>query len=141
MTIQAACLQIASVIRTVPGIRQVHDYAPDNPNAFPAAIIYPGSGAFQNYTIGNQRSLSDITIDVLEPMQQQQLARFMDTFTAFVDTIPAALLAQMAGSGSRFGNTLETFERIDYTFLPRIEYAADPMRGYRFIIRGVKILT
>ena len=76
MTIQAACLQIASVIRTVPGIRQVHDYAPDNPNAFPAAIIYPGSGAFQNYTIGNQRSLSDITIDGLKKLNLFYFEKF-----------------------------------------------------------------
>jgi hypothetical protein len=139
--INLACVQIAAVVRSVSNIRQVHDYAPDNPNAYPMAIVYPGSGKFDNYAIGTQRSLSDITIDVLEPMQMQSLPRFMAAFTPLVDSVPAALLAEMAANGSRFGATLETFDRIDYSFLPRIDYAADPMRGYRFVMRGVKILT
>lgn len=139
--VNLACLQVAAVVRAVSGIRQTHDYAPDNPNAFPVAIVYPGSGNFGNYAIGVQRGLHDITIDVLEPMQMQSLPRFMAAFTPFVDSIPAALLAQMAATGTRFGGTLETFDRVDYSFLPRIDYAADPMRGYRFVMRGVKILT
>jgi len=139
--VNLACIQIASVIRGVSGIRQVHDYAPDNPNAFPVAIIYPGLGSFGNYAIGTLRGLHDITIDVLEPQQQQQLSRFMAAFIPFVDSVPAALLAQMESTGARFGATIETFDRVDYSFLPRIDYAADPMRGYRFVMRGVKILT
>lgn len=139
--VDAACIQIATVIRSVSGIRQVHDYAPDNPNAFPVAVVYPALGNFGNYAIGTQRGLHDITIDVLEPQQQQQLQRFMAAFIPFVDSVPAALLAQMAGTGGRFSNTIETFDRVDYSFLPRIDYAADPMRGYRFIMRGVKILS
>lgn len=141
MTVAAACLAIATVVRANTGIRQVHDYAPDNPNAYPMAVVYPALGNFGNYAIGNQRGLHDITVDVLDAMQTRDLSRFMEEFTGYVDSIPAALLAEMSGSGTRFNGTMETFDRVDYSFIPRVDYAAVPMRGYRFILRGVKILT
>lgn len=138
--LDSACLAIGVVLRTVTGIRQVHDYAPDNPNAFPVAIIYPALGSAGNYAIGMARSLHDITIDVLEPQQQQTLPRFMAAFIPFVDLVTSALLAQMATTGGRFTATIDTFDRVDYSFIGRVDYAADPMRGYRFIMRQVKIL-
>ena len=139
--LEAACLAIGVVLRTVTGIRQVHDYAPDNPNAYPTAIIYPALGSMGNYAIGLSRGLHDITIDVLEPQQQQTLPRFMADFIPFVDLVTGALLAQMASTGGRFTATIDTFDRVDYTFIGRVDYAADPMRGYRFVMRQVKILT
>ena len=138
--LEAACLAIAAVVRNhVTAIRQVHDYTPDNPNAYPMAVVYPLSGNRGVYTIGNQRALHDITIDVLEPQQQSTLARFMASFIPLVDLVSDALLSEI--TGGRFGNTIETFDRVDYSFIPRIDYAADPMRGYRFVVRGVKILS
>lgn len=139
--LDSALIQIAAVVRTVAGIRQTHDYPPDNPNAYPLAVIYPGSGNFDNYALGTRRGLHAVTIDILEPQQLRPLATFMASFTPFVDTVPAALLAEIADTGDRFSGTIETFERVEYSFIPRIDYAADPMRGYRFVMRGVKILT
>jgi hypothetical protein len=139
--LDAACIAVAAVVRGVTGIRQTFDYAPDSPNAYPVAVVYPATGNYVAYAIGTRRGLHDITIDVLEPQQMSDLARFMAKFIPFVDTIPAALLAEVSATGDQFSNTIETLDRIDYSFLPIVNYAADPMRGYRFIMRGVKILT
>jgi hypothetical protein len=140
--LDTACLAIAAVVRNVPGIRQTHGYPPDSVNAFPVVVVYPGSGTYNAGPVGTRMGLHDITIDLLIPAQQATLDRDFVTLVPLVDTIPAALLAEVSGDNAgRFGNTIDTFGRIEYTFLPSVQYAADPLRGYRFVIRQVKILT
>jgi hypothetical protein len=59
----------------------------------------------------------------------------------FVDTIPAALDAEITGTGARFVNTISTFDQITIQFIPMVEDAGVQMIGYRFILNNVKILS
>ena len=141
MSLNSACLAVASVVRNVSGIRQGFDYPPDNPNAFPLSVVYPLTGTHEAAPIGTRRGLHSITIDVLEPQQSETLDRFFARFIPFVDSVPAALLAEIYIGGGRFAGTVDTFESVTHTFIPVVNYAAEPMRGYRFTMNNVKILT
>lgn len=137
--LQTACTAVATVVAGVSGIRQSHDLAPDNPNAWPTAIVYPQNGNFAAAPIGYKKALHNITIDVLVPEQTTQLARQMETLTGLVDLIGAALLSEVSGSGARFSGSIDVFEQVEYSFLIT-NLAGVPCRGYRFTLRNVKIL-
>jgi hypothetical protein len=135
--------QIASVIAAVSGIHQ----APTNPNEtqndFPFASIYLSTGNLGAGAEGTRKSLYNIVIDVLT--NRIDLAHDLAIIDPFIDSIPAALIAQVSnisgGPGARFGNTISTFDEITMQFLPDANYAGVPCIGYRFIMSNVKILS
>lgn len=138
--LESALTQINTVVAGVTGIRQSHNYAPENPSAWPAAVIFPQSGSVNASPQGARRSLHNINIDLLVPEQSSNLARQLELLYPFLDTIPAAFLAQISDNGGQFGGTILTFSEVSYTFIV-VNYAAVPCRGYRFTLRDVKIIV
>jgi hypothetical protein len=138
--LETALAAINTVIAGVTGIRQSHNYAPENPSVWPAAVIFPQSGKITASPIGSRKALHNINIDLLVPEQQSNLARQLELLYPFLDTIPAALLAEVSDTGDQFSGTISTFGEIAYTFIV-VNYAAVPCRGYRFTMRDVKILV
>lgn len=138
--LETALTAINTVVAGVTGIRQSHNYAPDNASAWPAAIIFPQSGNVAASPIGSRKSLHNINIDLLVPEQSSNLARQLELLYPFLDTVPAALLAEVSDSGDKFSNTISTFGEVAYTFIV-MNYAGVPCRGYRFTMRDVKILV
>lgn len=138
MTYAAAKTQIAAVVANVTGIHQ----APANPNEtqndFPVAVIYLQTGNLGAGPIGTRKSLYNIAIDVLTP--RLDLANDLAILDPFVDTVPAALIAEVSSGGDRFSGTISTFEEITMQYIA-LDYAGVPVRGYRFVLNNVKILS
>jgi len=136
--IEGALIQIATVVRGVTGIKA----APTNPNEtqneFPFAVTYVSSGNVSGGAIGTTKSLNNIAVDVLT--NRMDLQNDLAILIPFLDTVPAALNAEIEGNGDRFSNTISTFDRITYQLLPQVDYAGAQMIGYRFVMENVKIL-
>lgn len=139
--IVSALTAINTVVSGVTGVRQSHNYAPDNPSVWPAATVLPLSGTLVASPIGSRKELHNIVIDLLVPEQNPDLARQLAMLYPFVNTIPSALLAEVSQGGDQFSGTISTFEQIEYVYLPSVTYAGVPCRGYRFTMRNVKILV
>lgn len=130
---------IVSVISGVTGINQ----APTNPNEtqniFPFALVYLSTGTLVLGAVGTRKSLYNIAIDVVT--NRMNLPDDLAILTPFVDTIPAALEAQVSGAGARFTSTISTFDSITVQFLPEFKYDGVQCIGYRFVMNNVKILS
>ena len=142
--IEDALSQIKTVLLSVSGIQQVM-YPPETINTSVFAIVYPEKGNVGIFaagetalgTIGNRAAFHRICIDVLTT--RTDILQNLTAMIPFVDTVPAALLAQAAPSGTMFNGKITTFGAIDYEwFNPRI--AAVQYTGYHFTMNDVKIL-
>lgn len=139
MTYVAAKTQIMAVVAGISGIKQ----APTNPNEtqndFPFAVGYLATGNLGAGAIGTRKSLYNIVIDLLT--RRMDLAADLAALDPYIDSIPAALIAEVSDGGDRFSNTISTFDEITMQFIPMVEYAGVQMIGYRFILNQVKILS
>lgn len=138
MTYVAAKTAIASVIAGVSGIHQ----APTNPNEtqndFPVAIIYLQRGKLSTGPTGTRKSLYNINIDVMTPMLD--INNDLAILDPFIDSVTAALLAEISGNGDKLSGTISTFDDVDINYVA-YSYAGVPCRGYRFTMNNVKILS
>lgn len=136
--IENTLIEITTVVRAVPGIKA----APINPNEtqneYPFAITYVSTGSVSGGAIGTTKSLNNIVIDLLK--NRMNLPDDLAILIPFLDTIPAALDAQVTGNGNRFNNTISAFGDITYSLIPQLDYAGVQMIGYRFTMQNVKIL-
>lgn len=148
--INTACLAVQTVVSAIPGISQTLYPPTDQLNYNPAAIVYPVQGDLDNMPTGTRRDLFSINVEILMPIGQQKLDDALRTLIPFLDSIAAALQAQVSNTsgnvGARFpdtnGNaTISAFSGTHFTFLPNVDYAGVPMRGYRFTMKDVKILV
>ena len=138
MTHATALAAIAAVVDGVSGITLAPTYPRETMNESPFAVTYVSSGEIDIGPIGTRKSLENIAIDVL--VVRRDVALDMETLTPFLDSIPAALLAEVSTGGDIFSGTISTFESISIEFLPFIDYGAVQMIGYRFMMNNVKIL-
>lgn len=137
--------QVAVVVGTVSGLtNKAPTYPPEQINYSPFAITYLTSGNLANGPTGTRMDLMNVAIDVLIPIRilDQDLA----TLTPFLDTVPSKLQAEVSVTGSgqnggRFAGSIETFRNCAISYIPSVDYAGVPMRGYRFIMEDVKILV
>lgn len=143
--VELAIAAIATVVSGVSGIRQAPTYPNETQNVDPFAVTYVVDGRLEAGAIGTKRNLLNINVDVLIP--QTDLARDLAKLTPFIDTISAALVGQVSGTGGRFGNTISTFDTLRYKYIGNVQYgdsasyAGVPMRGYSFTMENVKILV
>lgn len=138
--INLAVLGVATVVRAVSGIAQAFDYPPDQPNYSPFTVTYVSDGDLAAGPEGTRRDLLNIATDLLLPYTMK-LDDAIQTLTPFLDTIPQAFLAEVSGAGARFGGTITTFANTHISFIPKTDYAGVEMRGYQFVMQGVKILV
>ncbi len=136
-TLDDAIGEIQADIRALDGIRAAPDYAPEQMNAFPFSVVYPGSGEFTSDVPGGMKGLHSITIEL--HVARKDLPRDIAKAMPFVQSIPNALLKAVATQGGdRFGGTIDTFGRITYEFGP-LDWGATQTIGWRFRMEGVKI--
>jgi hypothetical protein len=131
--IESAVAAVVTAVDTVTGIVQVPVNPPDTVNVATFAVVYAQSGTINNGVIGAKKALHNISVDLLT--KRTDLARDMARIKPFVDTIPAALLADPT-----FGGTLQTFESITYELITP-DYGGVPVIGYKFTMNNVKILA
>ena len=138
MSVRTALDAIISVVSGISGIRQAPTNPTDNPSAYPFAVSYVMDGALVNGAMGTRKHLVNIAIELLTA--RKDLARDMALISPYIDSICAALIAEVSDSGDRFGGTISAFEGVNYELLPDVNYANVQMIGYRFTITNVKIL-
>ena len=139
MSVRTALDAIVSVVSAVSGIRQAPTNPTDNPSAYPFAICYPMDGVLVNGAMGTRKFLVNIAIDVYTA--KKDMARDMALITPFIDTIAAALLAEVSDSGDRFGGLISAIGDISFELLgDPPPYAGVQVIGYRFMMTNVKIL-
>lgn len=138
MTVTTALTAIAGVVAGVSGIRSAPANPTEQASAEPYAAVYVSNGNVTAGVMGSKFSLFTISVDVLKA--RKDLPRDLAVITPFLDTVPAALLGQISGSGGLFSNTIITFASIQIDFLPSVKYADIEMIGYRFAMMGVKFL-
>lgn len=137
--IKDALAAIVTVVSGVSGIAQ----APTNPNetqnAFPFAVTYYTRGSLAAVPVGTKKDLFDVAIDVLT--KKIFLPNDLATLIPFLDTVSAALIAEVSDTGDQFGGKITTFDSVQISFIPLLDYAGVPMIGYRFMMTNVKILV
>lgn len=136
-TLQQVIDQIQADLGALTGIRGSPDEAPEQINQFPFIVCYPISGEWRSDIPGAKIGLH--TIGVALHIARKDLPRDIQKAMAYSESIPNALLKVVATTdGDRFNSTIETFDRITYTF-GSIGYGGTETVGFVFQILGVKM--
>ncbi len=138
MSIVTALSAIRATVAAVSGIRQTPTNPTETANVWPFAIVYALDGNASAFPIGTSTHLLNIAVEVFTA--RKDLARDFDVINPFLDSIPAALLAEVTGTGSQFESNITTFDTINYELLEK-DYAGVAVIGYRFTLTNVKIIT
>ncbi len=123
--------RVEAVVRGVEGIHVVHDYPPDQLNAWPAVVAYAARGYQETRDYGLGPSFHDVAVEVHIP--RKDLARDMATLLPLITTIPAALADDL-----ELNPFYGAMARISYTLFQE-NYGGVETRGYRFVIEKVKL--
>lgn len=140
--IEAAITQIAATIPKSPttSIVAAPTYPPEKLAYSPFAITYLASAHIDNGPVGTRRDIISVAIDVLIPIRR--LDDDLAILTPLHDPIHAALQAQVSGTGQRFSNTITAWDGgLTVSYIPDVDYAGVHMRGYRYLMEGIKILV
>lgn len=132
-TLQDAIDEIQARLADVTGIRYAPEFAPDAVNAFPAAIAYPRSGAWNSNDATFKTGLHTIIVEV--HVERHDLARAIEQAMQFSDSVPNAI---MAGLTSGDYEAIQTYEEVRYEAGPMKWNDVDTW-GFRFFIDGVKM--
>lgn len=138
-TINDALSAIADVVAGVTGIKKVDEPPTEQQSEYPFSVVYFQNGTIQAAPIGSKKNLFNVAIEVLT--KKIKLQEDLAHVNPFLDSVPLALITEVAESGDQFNHTIQTFDRIATEFLPLYEYAGVPMIGYRFTLVDVKILV
>lgn len=135
--IENVLLQVSTVVGAVSGIVGAPQYPPENITYDPFAVTYLMNGTVGGGAVGTKRDLITVVIDVLIP--KRVLDQDLAVLVPLIDPVTHALLAQISSGGSKFASSIDTFDEITLTFLPKVEYGAIEMTGYRFAMQKVRI--
>jgi len=127
---------IATVLRSVSGLRQVPVNPPETMSVETFAIVYPSTGSIEIAPIGTRTALHNIAIDVLTT--RTDLARNIAALKPFIDTVANALMLEVSTGGDMFSSTIETFGRLSYSWVAT-DYGGVPVVGYHFVMEETKI--
>ena len=100
--------------------------------------MYIARGEVNTGPIGTSKHLTNIMIDLLKSRKDLELD--IQTLTPYLDSVTLALLGQIRTGGGRFGNSIQTFEKIIYEFMPTYKYGGTMCIGYRFTMENCKLL-
>ena len=138
MSVRTALDAVVSVVSAVSGIRQAPTNTTETANVYPFVMCYVINGRLINGAIGTRKHLVNIAVELLTA--RKDLARDMALVSPYIDSISAAIIAEVSDNGTRFAGTISAIEGIDYELLQNFNYAGVEMIGYRFTMNNVKIL-
>ena len=130
MALQDAINHIQDLTGAVDGIRAAPDYPPEQSNVYPFCVAYMGTGEIGFDAGVGTAGIHSIVVEL--HVARKDLARDIAKAAPYVDSIPAALLADPT-----LGGTVELFENITYEFTP-MQWDTVETVGFRFILNGVK---
>lgn len=137
--IEGALSAIASVVSGVSGIKKAQNNPDETQNEFPFSVVYGITGNLTASPIGTRKDLFNVAVEVLT--RKIFLPNDIALLIPFLDTVPAALIAEVSDGGDLFSGTITTFDRVVWNFVPEYDYAGVPLIGYRFIMENVKIIV
>lgn len=138
MSVRTALDAVVSVVSAVSCIRQAPTNPTETANVYPFVMCYVINGRLINGAIGTRKHLVNIAVELLTA--RKDLARDMALVSPYIDSISAAIIAEVSDNGTRFAGTISAIEGIDYELLQNFNYAGVEMIGYRFTMNNVKIL-
>ena len=136
--IEAAIAAIANVVSGVTGIVDAPNYPNETQNYGPFALTFSPNGDLDGGPVGTRKNLFNVVVQVM--VFHDNLPDDMATLTPYLDLIPQALFAEVSGTGQRFNNTISTFEKIHWEYVP-LDYGNKACLSYRFLIQNIKILV
>jgi hypothetical protein len=134
-TVQNVIEAIQADMLALDGMRSAPDYPPETINVFPFSVAYAMNGSFAPFPAGAQTGLHQIVVDV--HVARKDLPRDVEKMMPWLETVSNALLRSVGmPAGDRFGNTIQTFERLEY----RLTHWEDiGTVGWRFTLVNVKL--
>ncbi len=135
-TLQNVCLQVATYLRSLSGVRAAPGYAPDKLDPFPFAVVYPGAGVWQfGATPGEKKALASIIVEM--HVARKDLPKDLEKAMAFGDTVPNLLMGKLI-SDNKWNGKIDTFENITYTF-GVLGWNGLMTIGYRWTVNNIKL--
>ena len=131
MTLQTVCEKVASICRTVGGVRSAPAIPQDGSAVFPLVVVFPGRGVLQTQSGGFMTALHDVVAQV--HVARKDLAADMTALYPLMDKIPQAILSDVT-----LGGTCQTFDRIDYEMM-QMSWAGIETIGVQMTLVGVKL--
>lgn len=136
--VEGAIAAIGAVVASVSGIEQVLVNPTETANAALFAVVYAAEGRFTADPVGSKKGLHEIYIELHK--RRTDLSSDVAVLKPYIDTIAAALLAEVSVGGDQFSGTITTFGSVSYRLFSD-EYAGVKTTGYRFVLEQVKILS
>jgi len=135
--VDSACKQMIQYVRTLRGIREAPDYAPEEIGNYPFALAYPGGGVMDFGPANDRKGLHTLTLEL--HIARKDLSNDVKKAAPFVDSIPNLLMYKLQND-NQWNGTISTFQRISYTF-GSLGWNQIETFGVRFRVEEVKIQT
>jgi len=141
--LQTCIPAISDVVVATTSIKGTQSLPQDNMNDYPFAMVYLFTGGAGNDISQALVDLDNIAIDILVPIEWG-LAKCFPILNQCVDEVKVALVKEVVNDGTHkgghFSNSVDTFEGLQFFFLPEYPYGNMPMIGYRIVITDVKLV-
>ena len=139
-----ACSEIVTVLRNTGAFGQVPLNPPSVVSYSEFALVYPSNGNVAIGEVGTRMSLHNISIDILT--KNMDIARAFTRIIPIIDIVSHALEFQISydsddNIGGQFNNSIDTFSRFTYNYIPPTDYGGVPVIGYHCTMEDVKIRT
>lgn len=135
VTLQGAIDEVMADLKAaLPTVRSAPDDPPEQVNAFPFMTVHAGSGAWEEGPAGMKKGLHSIVVE-LHVARAAGLARAVSEALGFAESVPNTIFK--GRNTDRFNGTIDTFDRISYTFGP-LSWAGVDTFGWVFKVEGVK---
>ena len=143
-SLENACSEIVTVLRNTGAFGQVPLNPPSMISYSEFALVYPSNGNVTIGAVGTREGLNNIAIDILT--KNTDLARAINRIIPMIDIVAHAVEFQVSydsddNVGGLFNNTIDTFSRFTYSYIPLTDFGGVPVIGYHCMMEDVKIRT
>jgi len=138
VTLQDAINEItADLVAALTTVRSAPADPPEQVAAYPFLTVHPGTGTWEEGPAGMKKGLHSIVVE-LHVARTPGLARAVSEALGFAESVPNTIFK--GRDADRFNGTIDTFDRITYTFGP-LKWDIVDTFGWIFKIEGVKQQT
>jgi len=134
-TLQNVCVQVATYLRALSGVRAAPDYPPDKIDPFPFVVVYPASGTWEFGVAGEKLGLHVLAVEL--HVARKDLPRDMQKALDFGDRVPNLLMSKLHND-NKWNGKIDAFGRITYTF-GTLGWNGISTLGFKWLVEGVKL--
>jgi hypothetical protein len=137
MGLQEAIAKVQTYMAALSGIRAAPAFPPEKLDPFPFSVAYAGGGVWEPGPAGVKTGLHIIVVEV--HVARGDLSHAVEKAMSFSDSVPNLLFSKLYND-NKWGGTLDTFQKITYTFGP-MKWNDVQTIGFRFKVEGIKMQT